>query len=432
MIDTTSHVLVSLIALGMALAFVSADRQSKTSRALAGGFAGVGLSIYLNVVVVSEYQIGPALAGWFALPETAAMVCILQWILRVRQTLPAAAHLDTRPGDRVLRVGQAAAVFYGLASVLWPELRAEQFIRAGEQPRLFLKPGFWLFFAPVLLAMLSGLMSTLLLLNRRPDRAEAIRVIAMAASTPFLVAGFVLPLNAAALSAGIGEIVFFVGAVHYHVLQGQRGQFMSRFLSPQVAHLVAEQGLERAMQESQREITVVCCDLRGFTAYAAQRPSTDVLQVLRAYYDATGRVVAEYGATIKDFAGDGVLILVGAPLPVPYHAQRGLEMAARIRDDVHALTLRLRMPGEPALGIGLGVATGRVTVGVIGSTSRLEYTAVGSAVNLACRLCEQAQNGQVLVDARTQELASGVLLQPLMPLVLKGFAQPVACAALPG
>src|SRR5690606_5001387 len=116
--------------------------------------------------------------------------------------------------------------------------------------------------------------SILLLLNRRPDRAEAIRVVAMALATPLFVAGFVLPVEYAALVVVIGEIVFLIGAVHYHVLQGQRGQFMSRFLSPQVARLVSEYGLAQAMRESSREISVVCCDLRGFTRYAAAHPSS--------------------------------------------------------------------------------------------------------------------------------------------------------------
>ncbi len=431
MTDSTSHLLVSLIALGMGVAFVSADRRSKTSRALGAGFGFVGLSIYLNVVLLARFPTPPPWSGWLALSETLAILCILEWILRVRRTLPAAADLNTRPGDRVLRVGQLAALGYGLASIVWPELRAAQFMRAGEDPQLFQRAGFWLFFGPILFAMLAGLAGILLLLNRRPDRAEAIRVLAMAAATPFLVAGFILPLEAAALSAGIGEILFFIGAVHYHVLQGQRGQFMSRFLSPQVAALVSEQGLDRAMQESQREITVVCCDLRGFTAYAATQPSSQVLQILREYYDATGGVVAEYGATIKDFAGDGILILVGAPLPVAYHAQRGLEMASRIRQDVQALTRRWGAGQPRALGIGLGVATGRVTVGVIGSASRLEYTAVGSAVNLASRLCEQALDGEVLVDQRTQELAAGFPLQPAPALPVKGFAAPIPRALLP-
>jgi adenylate cyclase len=424
MIDTTAHVLVSLLALGMGLAFLSADRQSPTSRALASAFALIGVAVYCNVVLLPQIAVLGRWSGWFAVPEVLAIIYVLEWILRVRRTTAADAELDTHTGDRVLRVGQLFALLYGALSILFPELRSSAFMHVGGQPQAFLTPAFWLFFAPVLAAQLAGLAGILLLLNRRPDRAEAVRVIAMAIAAPFLVAGFILPLNSAALSAGLGEIVFLIGAVHYHVLQGQRGQFMSRFLSPQVARLVSEQGLERAMQESQREITVVCCDLRGFTAYAAAQPSSQVLQVLREYYDAVGSIVSEFNGTIKDFAGDGVLILVGAPLPVAYHARRSLQMARRIRDQGLALTQHWSTPAH-RLGIGIGIATGTVTVGVVGSASRLEYSAVGSTVNLACRLCEQASSGEILVDARTVDLAGQAGLEPRSARMVKGFLAPV-------
>jgi adenylate cyclase len=422
--DVNAHVLVSLVALGMGAAFVSADRHSPASRALAGGFVFIGLSIYLNVVVPARHALSPAWSGWFALPEAIAIVCVLEWILRVRRTLPVAAGVDTRAGDYGLRLGQFSGLLYGLFSLLWPELRLSAFLRAADHPELFLSGGFWLFMAPIALAMLAGLAGILLLLNRRPDRAEAIRVVAMALATPLFVAGFVLPVDYAALSVVIGEIVFLMGAVHYHVLQGQRGQFLSRFLSPDVARLVSERGLDQAMRESNREITVVSCDLRGFTAYAAAHPSSEVLSVLREYYDDVGREAAAFGATIKDYAGDGVLILVGAPLPVAYHAQRGIELAQRIRAAGGALCQRWGRPGSP-LGIGVGVATGTVTVGVVGSASRLEYTAVGPAVNLASRLCEQAGDGEILIDARSAGLAASTPLQARPPLELKGFAAPV-------
>jgi adenylate cyclase len=422
--DLNAYVLVSLVALGMAIAFVSADRDSPASRALAAGFALIGLSILLNVVVVAAWPLPPAWSGWFAWPEALAIVCVLEWILRVRRTLPVAPGVDTRAGDWALRVGQLSGLVYGVLSVSVPELRLQAFIRAGDDAQFYLSAAFWLFMAPVFVAMLAGLVGIVLLLNRRPDRAEAIRVLAMALATPLFVAGFVLPVEYAALVVVIGEIVFLIGAVHYHVLQGQRGQFMSRFLSPQVARLVSEYGLGQAMRESSREISVVCCDLRGFTGYAAAHPSSQVLAVLREYYDDVGCEVANFGATIKDFAGDGILILVGAPLPVAYHAARAIELAQRIRSVGGALCSRWERPGH-RLGIGVGVATGMVTVGVIGSDSRLEYTAVGSAVNLASRLCEQALDGEILVDARTAELAGDALLKQRDPLALKGFSAPV-------
>nr|WP_194241204.1 adenylate/guanylate cyclase domain-containing protein [Solimonas terrae] len=413
----------------MGLAFVSADRRSPTSRALAATYAYIGLSIYLNLAWTGADIDLPRWAAWFAMPEAAATVTMLEWVIRVRRTVPVNADLDTRFGDRVLRSGQVAGVLYGLFSLLWPEVRVSHFLRASAHPGVFLSGGFWLFAMPLLYAVASGTVGILLLLRRRPERAETTRVLAMAIAVPFLVASFVLPVEGAAVSVIIGEIIFFIGSTHYHVLQGQRGQFMSRFLSPQVAKLVAEQGLSRAMQESHREITIVCCDLRGFTPYAASHSSSQVLQVLREYYDAVGEVVSDYGATIKDFAGDGILILVGAPLPVPYHARRALEMARNIREVGLALTQRWSTANH-ALGIGVGVATGMVTVGVIGSASRLEYTAVGSAVNLASRLCEQAGNGEILVDARSADLANLDSLQLRDALPVKGFSEPVRRYAL--
>jgi class 3 adenylate cyclase len=281
-----------------------------------------------------------------------------------------------------------------------------------------------LFAVPILFSTFAGLIGVILLLNRRPEMAETVRVLAMAASVPFFIAGFVVSINAAAICVVIGEIIFMIGAVHYHVMQGQRGQFMSRFLSPQVARLVSERGLGSAMHENNLEITVVSCDLRGFTAYAQANSSSKVLQVLREYYDAVGRIVGDFGATIKDFAGDGILILVGAPLPMDHHARCGLEMARRIR--VVGVELTRRWSTEQnKLGIGIGVASGLVTVGVIGSSSRLEYTAVGSAVNLSCRLCEQAQASEILVDRRTVELAGEAGLEPRSPIEVKGFGSEV-------
>ena len=425
--------LVSLLALGMALAFLSADRDSLPSRWLALFFVGLGLSIDLNVVVGVQWNVSTALHGWFSLAEGLASVAALEWILLVRRTLPA-QDLDVRAGDWVLRLGQAAAGVYCLLSVLLPEARLRDFLGAFNHDNPLRRPGFWLFAAPILFVAYASIASIMLLLNRRPDKPEKVRIVAMAWAIPCFAVGLVLPLQYNTVAIMLGEMVFLVGSVRYHVLQGQRGQFMARFLSPQVAKLVAERGLKTAMRENLLEITVVCCDLRGFTAYAEAQPSARVLQVLREYYDAVGEVVAEFGATIKDFAGDGILILVGAPLPQAQHAALGLEMARRIRAVGVTLT-RECSTASHTLGIGLGVASGPVTVGVIGATSRLEYTAVGPAVNLASRLCEQAAHAEILLDCRTVELAGdsgrAARLEARAPLAVKGFSRQIEYYAVP-
>ena len=198
--------------------------------------------------------------------------------------------------------------------------------------------------------------------------------------------------------------------------------------------MVNQRGLKSATDEQTIELSVVCCDLRGFTAFSAATSSKKVIQILREYYDAVGAAVASYGGTVKDQAGDGVLILIGAPIAFDDHAYRALEMARQIRANGIAVTSRWS-DGDLNLGLGVGVATGYVTVGVIGAASRLEYTAVGPAVNLASRLCSESAHGQILIDKRTTEClgvdAAAHRLTPGGALRLKGFAEPVQSYLLP-
>ena len=231
----------------------------------------------------------------------------------------------------------------------------------------------------------------------------------------------------------VGLLIFLVGGVQYHVVQGRRAQFMSRFLSPAVAELVGRRGLKSATDEQTIEMSVVCCDLRGFTAFTAATSSQKVIRILREYYDVVGAAATECGGTIKDQAGDGVLTLVGAPIPFPDHAQRALRLAAAIRKSGMEITARWS-DADLRLGVGIGVASGFVTVGVIGAASRLEYTAVGPAVNLASRLCSEAVHGEILIDARSIELlgeeSKTHRLIPGEALKLKGFQHPVQSYAL--
>ncbi len=427
---TTAAVIVALQAMGMALAFILADRRSPTSRALGMFLACTGLSIAIDVLWVIPMRIEVGVVPWegvLALPQSLAIVFAFEWVLRVRETIPA-ANLKTRGPNRLLRIAQGLAVVYGLAAVAFPSQRAAHFGNLILYPGERVHPAFWMFFVPLALSIVVGTAGTLFTLFRKPDRAEVRRLIAFAIGAPVMATGIIAPPHLAALSTTVGLLVLLIGSVQYHVTQGQRAQFLSRFLAPQVAQLVTKRGLKSATDEKTLELSVVCCDLRGFTAFSAATSSRRVIEILREYYDAVGVAAAACGGTIKDQAGDGVLILVGAPLPFEDHAQRAIELARRIRDVGVALT-RQWSDQEMQLGVGVGVASGFVTVGVIGGASRLEYTAVGSPVNLASRLCSEAAHGQVLVDQRTFELlrerSSQSRLDAGSALDLKGFAAPV-------
>ena len=431
--DTNSQIITSLLALGIALAFIVADRQSPTSRALSIFLTSIGISIAfysqleLRLLGANDY---PAWGGVFAIPEAAAFYFGYEWLLRIRKTIPA-RNLNTRFGDNQLRVAQALAISYGLLALAFPRLRAYEF--TGSLSGSSLSLGFYLFAVPLGLSLALGIASGVMTLNRRPDAAERQRLVAFLAATPILASSMVLPVSLAPIMTSLGMLVFLVGAIQYYVIQGRRAQFLSRFLAPQVAELVREQGMASATREQTLELSVVCCDLRGFTAFSAATESGKVMQILREYYDTVGAAAASVGGTIKDQAGDGVLILVGAPIRFEDHAHRALDLARQIR--ASGLTLASRWSdGELQLGLGVAVASGFVSVGVIGTASRLEYAAVGPAVNLASRLCSEAAHAEVLVDERTGELvgaerSSGELVSSA-PLKLKGYAHSVRSYSL--
>ncbi len=428
MIDTTPQILTALLATGMALAFVIADRSSLPTRALALFLMSIGVAIGIGSQIAYPRHLNDIVEWWdgvFAIPETCAFLFAYEWILRVRRTVPAAG-LKTEGPDRLLRVAQGLALFYCLMAFAFPRMRVDNFLNAGfHEAFMVAQVEFWIFALPLTIGLVLAIFSGLLMLRRRPDRAEGRRLISFALAAPFMASGMVLPVDLAPVSTTIGLLIFLVGAVQYHVIQGQRAHFMSKFLSPQVAQMVARRGLKSATDEQTLELSVVCCDLRGFTAFTAATSSQKVIAILREYYDAVGEAAAECGGTIKDQAGDGVLILVGAPIAYDDHARRALELARRIREHGRALAARWS-DADLQLGVGTGVASGLATVGVIGAASRLEYTAVGPAVNLASRLCAEAAHGEVLLDQRTTELL-GVNgeLEAGAALSLKGFAQPV-------
>ena len=433
--ETLAPLLVSLMAMGMSLAFAIADRDSATSRMFALFLATFGFSIGFSVLVGTPLHADRGVPPWdgvFALPQAAAGYFAFEWLLRVRRTIPA-GKLNTRGGDYLLRIAQGLMGAYALLAFVFPVERVLHFTNLDTAAGGLQEPWFYLFGVPMALSVLCGAMSATLMLNRRPDRAEALRGMAFVFGGPFMAAGIFLPSSVAPLSATTGLIILLVGAVQYHVIQGRRAQFMARFLSPQVAQLVSRRGLKSATDEQTLEVSVVCCDLRGFTAFTAATSSSHVIGILREYYDAVGAAAAAFGGTIKDQAGDGVLILVGAPIAFADHAERAIDMARQIRASGMEVTARFS-DGDLHLGVGVGVATGFVTVGVIGAASKLEYTAVGPAVNLAARLCSEAAHGEVLVDARTTECLGGDGAKALLSLgallQLKGFAAPVQSFAL--
>ncbi len=196
---------------------------------------------------------------------------------------------------------------------------------------------------------------------------------------------------------------------------------LRRFLAPQVAELVDRVGDDSMLEGQRREIVAVFGDLRGFTAFSASAEPETIMAVLGAYHNAVGAIVAEFGATLTSFSGDGLMVLVNAPVPVDDPALHAVRMASRIQDDVQALISEWRRGGH-SLGFGVGIAMGVAIVGRIGYEGRLDYTAIGNAVNLGSRLCASSEDNQVLIDeVAATAIGDRAPLVPLEPRLLKGY-----------
>jgi class 3 adenylate cyclase len=212
--------------------------------------------------------------------------------------------------------------------------------------------------------------------------------------------------------------------VRDQVAQLERLGRLKRFFSRQVAEAIVAGG-EDSLKPHRREITAVFLDLRGFTAFTDRADPEEVLELLRSYHAALGRTVDEFGGTLEHFAGDGMMIFFNDPFPVDRPAERAVRMAIALQRDFLPIAEAWEKLGHQ-VGLGIGIAQGEATLGVIGFEQRWEYAAIGNVPNLAARLCGQAGAGEIVLDAQTEhDVAHLADTESVGPLSLRGFHHPV-------
>jgi GAF domain-containing protein len=206
---------------------------------------------------------------------------------------------------------------------------------------------------------------------------------------------------------------------------------LKRFLAPQLAELIVSQGDEKILESHRREIVVVFCDVRGYTAFTETAEPEEVLDFLREYHGALGPLVSQFEGTLDQFSGDGIMVFFNDPVPCPNPAERGVKMAMAMREAAGTLIASWRRRGR-LLGFGAGIAQGYATLGQIGFAERSGYTAIGTVCNLAARLCAEAQDGQILVGQRVAvAVEETITLEEVGALTLKGLTQPVVAYNVP-
>jgi len=200
---------------------------------------------------------------------------------------------------------------------------------------------------------------------------------------------------------------------------------LKRFLAPQIADLVMASGDEGILKSHRRAITVLFCDLRGFTAFAETAEPEEVMALLDEYHACLGALIHKYEGTLDRFVGDGLDVVFNDPLPCPDPSLRAVRMAVEMRDRIGDLSVRWRKHGHD-LGFGIGIAHGYATLGRIGFEGRFDYSAIGTVVNLAARLCGEAADGQILIEGKVKAAVEDVaVIEHSGSLALKGFHRPI-------
>jgi class 3 adenylate cyclase len=207
--------------------------------------------------------------------------------------------------------------------------------------------------------------------------------------------------------------------------QLRRTEELRRYVSPQVADAIIGEGSRVTLTPTRRNLTILVSDIRGFTEMAERMEPEELVDALNQYFTAMTDVVFSHGGTLDKYLGDGILAFFGDPIPFEDHAERAVATAFGMQEALERLANIWMVKYDESLSVGIGISTGYVTVGNIGSSDRIEYTVIGNHVNVASRLATNALPGQILVTDRTMAaVRDEVIGIEVEALSLKGVQRP--------
>jgi adenylate cyclase len=208
---------------------------------------------------------------------------------------------------------------------------------------------------------------------------------------------------------------------------------LERFLAPEVVELISANPEEVRLGGANAKVSVLFADIRGFTPLSEALPPERIVEILNEYFTRVTEVIFEHGGTLDKYLGDGLMALFGAPVSKGNDAANAVRAALGIQQLMTELNQEGTTRGWPDLRVGIGVNTGVVTAGNIGSPKRIDYTVIGDAVNVSSRLCSNAKPGQILISESTVAEVDGLFqLNPLEPVQLKGKSQPMPVFSVTG
>jgi len=200
----------------------------------------------------------------------------------------------------------------------------------------------------------------------------------------------------------------------------------SRFLPEYVVKQMLENPDSFKLGGVSQTITILFADIRGFTRISEHAPPEKIVNLLNRYFSAMTEIIFAHGGTLDKYLGDGLMALFGAPTATPDDASNAMNAAVAMQRRLLGINRELQDEGFPEIGVGMGLHTGEVVVGYIGSDRRSEYTAIGDTVNTSSRLESNARGGEILIsDATAKAARSRYNLKPREPIMVKNRQQPV-------
>ncbi len=199
-----------------------------------------------------------------------------------------------------------------------------------------------------------------------------------------------------------------------------------RYVSHQIRDFLVQHPDAANPSGRKERLTMFFSDVRGFTSMSEKMEPQEVQQLLSEYFTEMTGILFKYEGTLDKFMGDAIMAFFGDPVPQPDQAQRAVLMALEMQEAIARLNQKLTAEGRRTIGVGMGINTGDVTVGNLGSKDFLDYTVIGDAVNLACRLEQNAKAGDIIITQATyDEVRDVVDVEPMEPIRVKGKSEPI-------
>jgi adenylate cyclase len=216
-----------------------------------------------------------------------------------------------------------------------------------------------------------------------------------------------------------------------------RNQFIKktfgRYLSDDIAEFILESPEGASLGGETREVSILMSDLRGFMAVTERLPAQSVVKILNIYLGIMTEIIYKYGGTIDEFIGDGILAIFGAPMAQEDHARQAVACAMEMQLAIKKVNRKNRQNGLPEVQMGIGINTGELVVGNIGSPRRVKYGIVGRNVNLTSRIEAYTGPGQTYISHSTKEKCGPILdINDTMEVEPKGVDSPITIYEVTG